>query len=937
MNSKRIEKHGSSTMKGRWISKSVFNRKVLIWLGLVILVVFLFIDEFKGEKVIIDLVEVPKELSEQALTNVAVTRQLVDAAVSFAHQGYNSEYVGNYPLKRLPSHPEDYENGKPAPRKDRFEPDLVKDDPTKLRKLAEKDPASSPEEPRRTISWLRVEPLILSGSKQEPDIEVPNIGSVRGIVRFIKKAILKPTDVYVTGEITIQKDRKNRFHLVLRSRTPSGLKPASIQFGMNIEELINKSGEALLKLAYPCIAAASYYRKEIGTGSFAKTSQLIESCRNDRKEVKYIGDLLSGLIAYQEYPRQPEKAYKHFEAAIDSAPEERKKGDVYFHWGRLYEQKDQTEQAKAMFNKAKEADPGNLRAYVELAVIEAGKSEIASARDQLQEVSSRYPQKVPEMHVELGNRLLDKKRPNDAIAEYKKAIDIKKNNVVAQNNWGIALYYLGKYAEAIEAYKTAIKYDKDFANAYYNWGIALNRLEEKLNRLANKLNRLEEKDQIKRLETKMRDLIRQYKSAVRGNSGPNKVLFLSGVAYLKIGKPQEAINDFEEYSKRERKTDRDFPAFYTQWGDALLQLAQPLDTAGKDQWSRAKRAALRNYEEAGKLRKEAIRKYKKALEIDNNYDLAYYKWGDALLQLAQQKNIPYGEADDYRRDAIRKYEKALEINSNYQSAYYKLSVANYILGEKRRDRSRQDDSSRQKYIDQGKEYYKMWQDASKQDRPDTEPRSELTAELVSQLEPPVPQSPGKSGNAVGLFRPIFPWVAALAVVLAGGIVIVFYNKKGKLWERLGIGRKIGPPSDPSDFLSGKSISSETEDVSTDGSISLTPHSNTLGGRYPAISPHRPAAILTGITGTLQGRKFPVEKEIYRIGADRENDLSIPDDDYVSGKHAQFRYENGRIIIFDMGSRNGTFVNGEHVSETGRNLLSGDRIRIGDTSFEVLDT
>ena len=199
------------------------------------------------------------------------------------------------------------------------------------------------------------------------------------------------------------------------------------------------------------------------------------------------------------------------------------------------------------------------------------------------------------------------------------------------------------------------------------------------------------------------------------------------------------------------------------------------------------------------------------------------------------------------------------------------------------------------------------------------------------------QSPGKSGSGVGRFRPIFPWVAVLTVFLAGGIVIVFYNKKGKLWKRLGIGPKIGSPSAPSDFPSGKSISSDHEDVSSDGSISSAPHSNRLVGRYPAISPHRPAAILSGITGTLHGRQFPVEKEIYRIGADRENDLSIRDDDYVSGKHAQLRYENGRIIIFDMGSRNGTFVNEEHVLEKGRNLLSGDRIRVGNTSFEVLDT
>ena len=146
MNFKTIEKYGPLKMMGRWISKIVFNRKVLISLGLGIFVVILFIDEFIGEKVIIDLIEVPKELSEQAITNVAVTRQLVDAAVSFAHQGYNSEYAGNYPLQRLPSRPEDYENGKPAPTKDSSKFDPEKENP---RKLVKKDPAS------RTINPVR--------------------------------------------------------------------------------------------------------------------------------------------------------------------------------------------------------------------------------------------------------------------------------------------------------------------------------------------------------------------------------------------------------------------------------------------------------------------------------------------------------------------------------------------------------------------------------------------------------------------------------------------------------------------------------------------------------------------------------------------------------------------------------------------------------------
>lgn len=896
MESEKTEKNGSQKALGRVISKSLSYLKVLIALLLVILVLVLVIDEFLGEKVVIDLIEVPKELSEKEFTKVAVTRQLLDAAVSFAHRGYNSKYTGNYPLKRLPSRPEDYENDKPDPN---YRQARKIDSPQKARKFSGELTPRSEESSReiRAINGLKVEPLILSDSKQEPDIDLPTIGSVRAFVRYLKKKLSIPTNVHITGEITIPDKRKNYIRLVLRSSTSSALQPSSIQEGMIIDDVINKSGEPLLKLAYPCIAALSYYREETGTGSFAKTSQLIGSCRKDRKDVQYIADLLSALIAYEESPGQPKKAYKHFDAAIDSSPEGRKKGDVYFHYGRVLQGDNKPDKAKEKFSKAKEADPDNFRADIELAFIETGKSGVASTRKQLEKVLRRYPQRKPEIQVVFGNRLLDKKMPDDAIKEYGEAIDFKKNHVVAHNNLGIAHYYLGNYAEAIKVYEKAIKFDKDFTNAYYNWGIALNMLDEED-------------------ETKMLELISQYESALKKNSGSNIGYFLLGAAYLKIEKPQKAIKVFEEYDKR--NTDRDFPVFYSQWGDALFQLAKQEESLGKRE----------------ELRREAISKYEKALEIDSNYHLAYYKWGDALLQIAQQKNITYKDADKLREKAIKKYEKALEIDNKFHFAYYKIYIAYYILGESRPpNRS----SPIKSLINKGDEYYKKWLAASTQYRLKPEQQSGFTSEFVSQHEPPVPQPPDRSSSGERLFGRILPLISALAVLLVGGLVIVIYNSKGKLRERFRPGPTKTPPSVPPVIPGEKATAPEDEDVSTDGDISSTPQSHTQVGGFPAKSPHRPAAILLGIKGTLNGRQFLVEKETYRIGADWKNDLSIPDDDYVSEKHAQLRYENGNLIIFDSGSRNGTFVNEERVLETGRVLFPGDRVQVGNTIFKVLAT
>ena len=86
---------------------------------------------------------------------------------------------------------------------------------------------------------------------------------------------------------------------------------------------------------------------------------------------------------------------------------------------------------------------------------------------------------------------------------------------------------------------------------------------------------------------------------------------------------------------------------------------------------------------------------------------------------------------------------------------------------------------------------------------------------------------------------------------------------------------------------------------------------------------------------MQNRKFPIEKEIFKIGADSQNDLRIRDDEYISGNHAYLRYEKGNLFIYDERSRNGTFVNGQQVLDTARALMPADRIKMGNSTFEVV--
>jgi hypothetical protein len=93
-------------------------------------------------------------------------------------------------------------------------------------------------------------------------------------------------------------------------------------------------------------------------------------------------------------------------------------------------------------------------------------------------------------------------------------------------------------------------------------------------------------------------------------------------------------------------------------------------------------------------------------------------------------------------------------------------------------------------------------------------------------------------------------------------------------------------------------------------------------------------MLVCVSGPLKGRKFSLNKEIFRIGASLDNDLVIADDDYVSGAHAVLRCEGDSLVIADQHSRNGTFVDNHRVNGSSLVLGPGNRISVGKSLFKV---
>jgi pSer/pThr/pTyr-binding forkhead associated (FHA) protein len=83
-------------------------------------------------------------------------------------------------------------------------------------------------------------------------------------------------------------------------------------------------------------------------------------------------------------------------------------------------------------------------------------------------------------------------------------------------------------------------------------------------------------------------------------------------------------------------------------------------------------------------------------------------------------------------------------------------------------------------------------------------------------------------------------------------------------------------------------------------------------------------------GPLAGRQVEVTAVLV-LGREAA-DLAV-DDPEVSRRHASLRPAGDGLEIEDLGSLNGTWVNGSRIQGVVR-LSPGDRVRLGDTSFEV---
>jgi hypothetical protein len=142
--------------------------------------------------------------------------------------------------------------------------------------------------------------------------------------------------------------------------------------------------------------------------------------------------------------------------------------------------------------------------------------------------------------------------------------------------------------------------------------------------------------------------------------------------------------------------------------------------------------------------------------------------------------------------------------------------------------------------------------------------------------------------------------------------------------------------DPESSVSGLRYE-ESEQIAPEANA-MTPHTSPVSEQRRTVGDapthHTPLPTrLVVIAGTMPtgGREYPLFASL-TLGRGTENDICIPRG-IVSGHHLRIQREGDGWLVEDLGSTNGTLLNGDTLIGS-RPLTVGDRLMVGDTEIEV---
>jgi len=109
-------------------------------------------------------------------------------------------------------------------------------------------------------------------------------------------------------------------------------------------------------------------------------------------------------------------------------------------------------------------------------------------------------------------------------------------------------------------------------------------------------------------------------------------------------------------------------------------------------------------------------------------------------------------------------------------------------------------------------------------------------------------------------------------------------------------------------------------------------SPSMAGGYAVSNQMAPAiGQLVGIEGPYAGQVFTLNGTNTEVGRELDKDIVLSSDSTISRGHARLSQEQGGVVVTDLGSSNGTYVNGQRLFGP-MPIVPGDVVQFGSSKF-----